>query len=166
MRGCQDLAAGSHPHPDPDMENFPAKANPPLCQSWRAATPGRVSDILRCQPRPGGHQQHLVAPDGPGLAPSKGGPPPARMGYWASRCICPLSRPRSLTHQFLPPEQDGFGAGDGREQDTGAPVTSGRNAPPVLEAAEHDPDAVAALVAAPAVPDSFLSVLPAEDVFN
>src|SRR5690606_36322030 len=53
--------------------------------------------------------------------------------------------------------------GYGGEEDDRAPVVSGCNTPPVLEPAEHDLDAIAALVTAFVVPDGFLPALPAGD---
>ena len=59
------------------------------------------------------------------------------------------------THLLLKPEQDGFGESHGREQDTGVPVVAGRNTPPVIWPAEHDLNAVAALVATLVVANGF-----------
>ena len=44
--------------------------------------------------------------------------------------------------------ENGCGKGDGGEEDLWAPVVSRGDAPPVLEPAEHDLDAVPAFVAA------------------
>ncbi len=59
---------------------------------------------------------------------------------------------------------DGCGEGDGREEDLGAAaVVSGRDAPPILEPAEHALDPVAPLVAALVIFDWRLALISAGD---
>lgn len=62
---------------------------------------------------------------------------------------------RVRTH-WSEPEDDGCGESDGGEEDVGASVVAGCDAPPVFQAPEHDFDAVAAFVATLVVFDGFV----------
>ena len=74
-----------------------------------------------------------------------------------------LDLARLQTHCVSQPEQDGRGEHDCGEEGFRAPVVSGGDPPPVLEAAEHDLDAVAAFVAALVVFDGLVPYFPARD---
>ena len=57
-------------------------------------------------------------------------------------------------------EHEGCGEGDGGEEELRTPVVAGRDTAPVLHPAEHDLDAVAAVVASLVVADSLTPQLP------
>ena len=57
----------------------------------------------------------------------------------------------------LQPEQDCSSESDGREEYLWASVISGGDAPPILQASEHDFDAVASFVAALVVSDRLVA---------
>ena len=80
----------------------------------------------------------------------------------------PLSRPGEAATNYTmtrrsQPEDDRGSEGDGREEGRGVAIVAGGDAPPILEAAEHDLDAAAAPVAALVVSDRLVARSAARD---
>ena len=63
------------------------------------------------------------------------------------------------------PEDDRGSEGDGREEGRGVAIVAGGDAPPILEAAEHDLDAAAVPVAALVIPDRLVAGSPTRDAW-